>query len=113
MTANVRDVRDGVRAHVRAETLVAVGVYGTCGHSPSCGRARDAGNVCPAMSSNIPSRTYACPHVPHFPHIATATALSDDSQPAHMPAHTARLFARAFLPAYGMSKEMKREGLAA
>lgn len=113
MTSDVRDVRADVRALVRAETLVALGVCGTCGHPLSCGRARDLDNVLFVREKSPRPRTYVCPHVPHVPHVATAAMFSGYSLPARQAAHTARPLARVFFPAYGLSKEMKREGLAA
>ncbi len=113
MTGDVRDVRADVRANVRAETLAAVGVCGTCGQYLSCGRAHDAGSVCFACIKSARPRTYTVPHVPHVPHVATAATLSGYSLPARQAAHTARPLARVSFPAYGLSKEMKREGLAA
>ena len=113
MISDVRDVRADVRAVVRAETLVAVGVCGTCWHPLSCGRARDLENVLFVREKSPPPRTYVCPHVPHVPHIITGATLSGDSLPAQQTARTAHPLARAFFPAYGLSKKMEREGLAA
>lgn len=113
MTCYVRDVRAHVRAGVRAETLVGVGVCGTCGHPLSCGRAGAVGNVCAVCIHGSAARTYAVPHVPHVPHIATAATLPVHSLPARRSARPALALARAIFPSYGLSKEMKREGLAA
>lgn len=110
MTSDVRDVRAYVRAYVRAETLVAVDVCGTCGQFPSCGRAHDAGRLRSVRFGAVRSRTYVCPHVPHT---STAATLSGDSMPAHRAAHSAHAFARAFFSAYGLLKKMEKEGLAA
>lgn len=84
----VRDVRDGVRADVRAQTLAAVGVCGMCGHFCSHAQARTRfpdsltcltySRACMQSRTSRTSRTAqvlqgirqdATPHTaPHSPH---------------------------------------------
>lgn len=102
---HVRDVRDGVRASVRAQMLVAVGVCGMCGRFVSYVGAGARGAA--LYKAPTRSRVCECPHIPHIPHIATAASVSGDMRPAHVPARPAHAHARAFSPVLLALKEME------
>lgn len=102
---DVRDVRDGVRAPVRAQMLVAVGLCGMCGRFTSYVGA-GARSVW-SLHARMASPACVCPHIPHIPHIATATGVSGDARPAHVPAQAAHAHARAFCPVSLALKEME------
>lgn len=103
---DVRDVRDGVRAPVRAQMLVAVGLCGMCGRFTSYVGAGAWAAVQDACAQRL-SRVCECPHIPHIPHIATATGVSGNARPAHVPAQAAHAHARAFFPVLLVLKEME------
>ncbi len=103
---DVRDVRDSVREPVRDQMLVAVGLCGMCGRSTSCVGAGARANAQDAHVQCL-SRVRECPHIPHIPHIATATGVSGDARPAHVPAQAAHAHARAFFPVLLALKEME------
>ncbi|MCW0398755.1 hypothetical protein NB688_000569 [Xanthomonas sacchari] len=109
-STHVRDVRDDVRADVRAQTYIAVGVCGMCGESPCAGvraRARNAANaqhLCQILARDFP-------HIPHIPHIPTAAKLSVTLKPARRPAQAAHGRARAISLISLVSKGMEVEEL--
>ena len=103
---DVRDVRAGVRDANRPETLVLQRLCGMCGHGPTCGRAHEACEPGAAATAARATRAYECPHIPHIPHTTTAARDSRISAPAHLPAHPARLLARAFSRSCPVLKEV-------
>ncbi len=103
---DVRDVRDGVRAPVRAQTLGAVAMCGMCGRF-ACYVGAGAWGRAPVAGVQGPSRVCVCPHIPHIPHIATATGISGDARPAHVPAQAAHAHAHAFFLVLLALKEME------
>lgn len=103
---DVRDVRDGVWALVRAQTHAAVGMCGMCGRFASYVGAGAWAGVSLACVQCL-SRVCACPHIPHVPHIATAASISGAMRPALIPAQAARAHARAFFPVLLALKEME------
>lgn len=103
---DVRDVRDCVRASVRAQMLMAVGVCGMCGRFASYVGAGAWAAVSLACVQCL-SRVCECPHIPHIPHIVTAASVSGDVRSAHVPAQVAHAHARAFFPVLLALKEME------
>lgn len=102
----VRDVREGVRARVRAQTHAAVGVCGMCGPFASYVGAGAWVAVSLACVQCL-SCVCECPHLPHIPHITTAASVSGDMRPAHVPAQAAHAHARAVFPVLLALKEME------
>lgn len=108
---DVRDVRDDVRASVRAFALVAVGLCGTCGTGLTYlrGRARSDGPTTDCLHAC--ARAYSCPHVPHVPHNAGGASDSRSSLPARRAARPAPTLARAFSSVTALLKRMEGEAV--
>jgi len=105
---HVRAVRARVRDGVRAQTPLAVGLCGMCGHFRAFTGARTTYRHAPVYVESE-SRAYECPHIPHIPHNADAAMVSRHFDPAHASAHPAhRARARFSMPL--VPNEIEEEG---
>lgn len=105
----VRDVRDCVRDVVRAIALLAAGLCGTCGSTPSRGRGR-VRHALQGTRTFALLRAYRVPHIPHIPHSACGAAFWRISTAARPAARPALVLARAFSSVTACLKE-KKEGV--
>ncbi|KIP82147.1 hypothetical protein SN15_14685 [Stenotrophomonas maltophilia] len=92
MAINVRDVRDHVRADVRAKCIAALGVCGMCGHFCPHVRARYAGA---AISGAKQSRVYMASRTSRTCRTAHAGQGVRAFRPAHTSPHSPHTVARA------------------